>query len=196
MRISSETRAKRREQRERIELEPVSEPSKLSSLASPCSALLLFPRVSRLPALRFPLSSLASRVSPAPLSTLSATTLMKSDRFRFEDMDIWQRAVEISMPVFDIADALENQKKFRFGEQLRAAMLSISNNMAEGSGSASDIDFANFLNISRRSIFEIASMLLVFHHRGIIAERPSALLSELIQLSKMTLAFRNTLKKR
>ena len=121
---------------------------------------------------------------------------MQNDRFRFEDMEIWQRAVEVSMPVFDIADTLEERKKYRFGEQLRAAMLSVSNNMAEGSGSASDVDFANFLNISRRSIFEVASMLIVFHRRKLIPERPSRILTELIELSKMTLAFRNTLKMR
>ncbi|MEI6655140.1 MAG: four helix bundle protein [Verrucomicrobiota bacterium] len=120
---------------------------------------------------------------------------MNIDHFRFEDMDIWQRAAEISMPVFDIADSLEDQRKYRFGEQLRAAMLSFSNNMAEGSGSASDIDFAHFLNIARRSIFEVASMLLVFHKRKIIPARPCVLLTELIELSKMTLAFRNTLRK-
>lgn len=119
---------------------------------------------------------------------------MTGDHFRFEDMAIWQRAVEVSMPVFDVADALEDQKKYRFGEQLRAAMLSVSNNMAEGSGSSSDIDFANFLNIARRSLFEVASMLLVFHRRGILPERPSEILAELVELSKMTLAFRKTLR--
>jgi four helix bundle protein len=127
---------------------------------------------------------------------LFAHALMNNDLFRFEDMEIWQRAVEVSMPVFDIADSLEDAKKYRFGEQLRSAMLSVSNNMAEGSGSASDADFANFLNIARRSIFEVASMLLVFHRRGILVERPSVILSELVELSKMTYAFRNTLKKR
>jgi len=120
---------------------------------------------------------------------------MNFDHFRFEDMEIWQRAVEISMPVFDIADSLEDSKKYRFGEQLRAAMLSVSNNMAEGSGSASDVDFANFLNIARRSISEVASMLLVFYKRSLIPHRPSEILAELVELSKMTLAFRNTLKR-
>ena len=119
---------------------------------------------------------------------------MNIDQFRFEGMEIWQRAVEISMPVFDIADSLEERKKYRFGEQLRAAMLSISNNIAEGSGSTSDVDFANFLNIARRSIFEVASMLIVFHRRSLISERPSLILMELIELSKMTLAFRKTLR--
>jgi four helix bundle protein len=133
--------------------------------------------------------------SPSRVSKLHAST-MNTDHFRFEDMEIWQRAVEISMPVFDIADSLEDLKKYRFAEQLRAAMLSVSNNMAEGSGSSSDVDFANFLNISRRSIFEVASMLIVFHRRAIIPKRPTSVLAELIELSKMTLAFRNTLKQR
>jgi four helix bundle protein len=97
------------------------------------------------------------------------------------------------MPVFEIADFMENRKKFRFSEQLRAAMLSVSNNMAEGSGSASDADFAHFLNIARRSIFEVANMLIVLHRNGILAERPSAILSELVELSKMTFAYRKRL---
>lgn len=120
---------------------------------------------------------------------------MNNDHFRFENMEIWQRAVDLSMPVFDIADELEAKRKYRFSEQLRAAMLSISNNMAEGSGSASDIDFANFLNIARRSIFEVASMLIVFHRRTLLPERPTAILEELVELSKMTIAFRNILRR-
>jgi hypothetical protein len=39
-------------------------------------------------------------------------------------------------------------------------------------------------------------MLIVFHRREFVSERPSRILAELIELSKMTLAFRNTLKKR
>lgn len=73
-------------------------------------------------------------------------------------------------------------------------MLIVSNNMAEGLGRCSDKDFAHFLNISRRSIFEVASMLLVFHNHQMIPDRSSAILAELIELTKMTFAFRNTLK--
>jgi len=119
---------------------------------------------------------------------------MKNDQFRFENMDIWIRAVDISGPVFEIADQLDVNKKYRFAEQLRSAMLSISNNIAEGSGSVSDKDFSHFLNIARRSIFEVASMLLVFHKHHYIADRPTGILAELIQLSKMTYAFRKTLR--
>ncbi|MCB1132276.1 MAG: four helix bundle protein [Verrucomicrobiae bacterium] len=118
---------------------------------------------------------------------------MNSDSFRFEDMEIWIRAVDLSMPVFDIADNLEERKRYRFSEQLRGPMLSVTNNMAEGSGSDSDKDFAHFLNIARRSIFEVANMLIVFHRRRLIPDRPVEILRELVELSKMSLAFRRTL---
>jgi|GEM_PF-5352787 len=35
-----------------------------------------------------------------------------------------------------------------------------------GSGSASDVDFANFLNPARRSVFEVANMLILFAREG------------------------------
>jgi len=87
------------------------------------------------------------------------------------------------------------RKHFRFGEQLRAATLSITNNIAEGSGSDSDDDFSNFLNFSRRSVFEVANMLMLFARKGYFNEAViNPLLAELQEQSKMILAFRRTLK--
>ena len=74
--------------------------------------------------------------------------------FRFEQLDIWKEANIVSDILFDYADKADEKRLYKFAEQLRAAAMSISNNIAEGSGSFSDKDFANFLNISRRSIFE------------------------------------------
>jgi len=73
--------------------------------------------------------------------------------------------------------------------------MSISNNIAEGSGSFSDKEFANFLNISRRSIFECANILYIFEKRGIIALADRfTLYSRLILLSKKITSFRKTLQ--
>jgi four helix bundle protein len=91
-------------------------------------------------------------------------------KFRFQDLEIWQKAIEIGDCLLDIADELEEKKKFRFAEQLRGAALSISNNIAEGSGSDSDREFAQFLNFAKRSCFEDANMLIVFCRRGLITE--------------------------
>ncbi len=88
--------------------------------------------------------------------------------FRFEQLAIWREAVEISETLFDYAEMADNKRFYKFAEQLRAAALSISNNIAEGSGSFSDKEFASFLNISRRSIFECANILHIFFRRQVI----------------------------
>src|SRR5512133_2179704 len=91
------------------------------------------------------------------------------ENFRFENMDIWNDAISVSDTLLDCADRAEDMKFNRFAEQLRAAYMSISNNIAEGSGSFSDKEFASFLNISRRSVFECANILHIFLKRKIIS---------------------------
>ena len=120
---------------------------------------------------------------------------MNEKQFRFQDLTIWERGAEVSGPLFKLADGLEQRRLFRFAEQLRAATLSITNNIAEGSGSASAADFANFLNIARRSVFEVANMLMLLVREGHFqASDTVVLLRELEEQSRMILAFRRTLK--
>jgi len=85
-------------------------------------------------------------------------------KFRFQDMAIWQKAIDIGNTLFDIADAMEERRLYRFADQIRGAGLSISNNIAEGSGSNSNREFASFLNIARRSAFENANMAIVWRN--------------------------------
>ena len=116
-------------------------------------------------------------------------------QFRFQDFEIWTRGADIGSKLFRLADDLEKRHLFRFAEQLRGAALSITNNIAEGSGSASDTDFANFLNMSRRSVFEVANILLILSKDNYLpSETTRELLSELEEQSRMLLAFRRTLK--
>ncbi len=115
--------------------------------------------------------------------------------FRFQDMEIWREAIAIGKQLSGLADGLEARKRFRYAEQLRGAALSISNNIAEGSGSASNVDFADFLNIAHRSAFENANMLLFFHADGLLTEGEILpLLSRLASESRMIEAFRKTLR--
>lgn len=115
-------------------------------------------------------------------------------QFRFEDMEIWKRAVKIAHALFDAADGLEEKCLYRFAEQLRGATLSIPNNIAEGAGSRSNREFKQFLNIGRRSVFEVANMLFIFADRKLVSrERQVILTGELEELSRMITSFRRTL---
>jgi four helix bundle protein len=114
--------------------------------------------------------------------------------FRFEDLDIWKDGIILSDKLFDIADTADNKRLYKFAEQLRSACMSITNNIAEGSGSFSDKDFANFLNIARRSIFECANILYIFERRKIISlEIRLEIFPDLTSLSRKITNFRRTL---
>lgn len=115
-------------------------------------------------------------------------------KFRFEDLKIWQFAIEISDELFDIADSLEEKRLYRFAEQLRGATMSMSNNIAEGSGSTSSKDFKNYLNFARRSTFENANILLILKRRNLIFEEKSnELLDKLDKECRMITNFKKTL---
>lgn len=98
--------------------------------------------------------------------------------FRFEDLEIWKYACELAVDFHRFAERLEVRKLFRYAEQLRAAGLSISNNIAEGSGSLHHRELIQFLNIARRSCFECASMIHVFERLDVLTDNEAMELLE------------------
>jgi len=118
-------------------------------------------------------------------------------KFRFQDLRIWQLSIEIADKLFDIADNLEERRLYRFAEQLRAAGMSMPNNIAEGSGSDSKKEFKQFLNIARRSTFENANILILLFKRKLISEEKlNELLIELDSLCRQITSFQKTLIKK
>ncbi|MCX5809720.1 MAG: four helix bundle protein [Proteobacteria bacterium] len=118
----------------------------------------------------------------------------KGIRFRFENLDIWQRACQIATKLFSIADMLEEKKLYRFADQLRGAGLSMPNNIAEGSGSTSKKEFIQFLNIARRSTFENASMVMMFTKDKLINEDiKDEVVKDLDELCRMITSFSRSL---
>ena len=114
--------------------------------------------------------------------------------FRFEELQVWQRAADLAVALDELSEDLEAKRKYRFAEQLRAAALSISNNIAEGSGSNTTPDFRKFLYIARKSLFECASMLLVFQRRQFLKTDVTPILNDLDTLSRMIVSFTEKLK--
>jgi four helix bundle protein len=115
--------------------------------------------------------------------------------FRFEDLEIWQLARSLAVKLHRLADELDKKRLYRYAEQLRAAGLSLTNNISEGSGSTHSKEFQQFLNISRRSLFENASMLMVFETLGLFRSGEiDGLLSDCDTLSRKITNFSKTLR--
>ena len=104
-------------------------------------------------------------------------------------------AIEIADELFDIADDLEHKRLYRFADQLRGAGMSMSNNIAEGSGSSSKKEFKQYLNMARRSTFENANILILLQRRKLISQDSlDQLLNKLDSLRRQITSFQNSLK--
>jgi four helix bundle protein len=115
-------------------------------------------------------------------------------KFRFEDLEIWKDGILTTKTLLAVANDLEDKKYYRFAEQLRAAAMSITNNIAEGSGSFSDKEFSQFLNISRRSIFECVNILIILNDNLMISSEVLEVHKEqLDHLSRKITLFRKSL---
>jgi len=109
-------------------------------------------------------------------------------KFRFQDLEIWQDAVEIAMFFFDAADKLAKNNLYRFADQINGAGMSISNNIAEGSGASSDKQFVRYLDIARQSTYELANIAILLSKRNLISiEEQNDILKKLdIESRKIT----------
>jgi len=115
-------------------------------------------------------------------------------KFRFQHFDIWKRAIALGGVLHDIADSLDSRGYRRYAEQLRAAAMSVSNNIAEGSGSDSTREFSQFLNIAHRSAFENANIVLFLHSKSLLTRHDcNRLLADLEELCRMITGFRRSL---
>ncbi len=115
-------------------------------------------------------------------------------KFRFQDLKIWQSSIQIADELFDLADELESKRRYRFAEQLRSSGMSMSNNIAEGSGSDSKREFHPYLNMARRSTFENANILILLQKRKFITpEQLNKYLDQLDHLCRQITNFQTFL---
>lgn len=86
---------------------------------------------------------------------------MKNKVECFEDLFIWQKAVEFAKEVYLITERKEMKNDFGLKSQMRNADVSISSNIAEGFERRSRKEYLNFLNFAKGSAGEIRSQLYV-----------------------------------
>jgi len=87
-------------------------------------------------------------------------------RFGYEDLDVWNKAVEFAVEVIDLVENISTDRKhYRLLEQLEASSASVSMNIAEGKGRFSKKEFVQYLYISRGSLYETMTLLEIFRRK-------------------------------
>lgn len=115
--------------------------------------------------------------------------------FRFERLDIWQRARSLTNIVYDTVDSFPKHEQFALAQQLRRAIVSVSANIAEGSAKSSDKEFSRYLEIAFGSLCEVIAELYVARDRSYLTQTTFDLLySQSEELGKMLSKFRGTIE--
>ena len=113
----------------------------------------------------------------------------------FEELAIFQKARELSKKIYLVTNKDGFKSDFRFVQQIRAAVGSIMDNIAEGFERGGNKEFINFLFIAKGSCGEVRSQLIRANDVGYLSkEEYEELYAESRKLSAAIMNFIKEIK--
>ncbi len=79
----------------------------------------------------------------------------------FEDLTVWQRAIELSLAVYGYSEDLPAKEMYGLSSQLRRASVAVASNIAEGRGRCTPGEFRQFLGMAQGSNYEVQAQLVI-----------------------------------
>ena len=77
----------------------------------------------------------------------------------FRDMPVWQKALDLSLEVFNLTKNLPQAENYGLTSQIRRSSNSVTGNIAEAFGRKTNKDKSNFYVIAKGSAYETQSHL-------------------------------------
>jgi len=112
---------------------------------------------------------------------------------RFEDLDVWSRAKDLSVEIYRQTAKLRD---YGFRDQITRSGLSISSNVAEGYERQSIRECLNFLSYAKGSCGELRTQVQIGKEIGYIIEQTAdRWTKEAIEISSMLHALMQSRKK-
>lgn len=90
--------------------------------------------------------------------------------FKFEKLQIWQLAVDLSYEIHEITRTFPKEELFILTSQIKRAADSISLNIAEGSTGQSNPEQKKFIGYAQRSALEVVGCLYLGKRRGLVTD--------------------------
>jgi four helix bundle protein len=89
--------------------------------------------------------------------------------FKFENLKVWENAVELSGEISDSVKKFPREELFVLTSQIKRAADSISLNIAEGSTGQTNPEFKKFLGYALRSAIEVVGCIFLAKRRKLMS---------------------------
>jgi len=119
---------------------------------------------------------------------------MKTIKFKFEDLQVYQKALDFTDSTYAITKNFPNTERYALTSQFIRASISIALNIAEGTGDT-NAQFNRFLQIAIGSVKECVVCTTIAKRQDYISiEQEKELREKLEELSKMITSLQKYLK--
>ena len=120
---------------------------------------------------------------------------MKDNHFNFEDLKVYQKSLEFPDTIYKTTIPFPPDERFNLVSQITRAALSLSLNIAEGSG-ATNKENIRYLDIASRSLKEcVVCTTSALRREYIDQKQHDAIRADLIEINKMICGLVSYLRK-
>ncbi|MBQ7202538.1 MAG: four helix bundle protein [Eubacterium sp.] len=84
----------------------------------------------------------------------------------YKELIVWQKSMLLSEKAYELIKTLPSNERYCLSDQIRRSAISIPSNIAEGHGRNSKNEFSHFLAISRGSLSELETQLILGERIG------------------------------
>lgn len=122
---------------------------------------------------------------------------MDPHKFSFEGLEVYEKSRALVSEVYRIQSQFPKEERFALGDQIRRAAVSITANLAEGSGRQSLKEKIHFIKISYGSLMEVFCELQTACDLGYMTdEQLNNIRPQFTDIAKMLSGLRSSLERK
>jgi len=88
----------------------------------------------------------------------------------YKDLLIWQKGIELTEKVYLLVKSFPSEEIYSLTSQIKRSVISIPSNISEGYGRNSTKNYIQFLRISRGSLYELETQLIIANKLNYISD--------------------------
>ena len=104
----------------------------------------------------------------------------------YKELIVWQRSIDLVIQIYKVTKAFPKEEMYGLTSQMQRVAVSIPSNIAEGHERNSSKEFVQFLYISRGSLAELETQVLIAEKLGYInQEEKNCILNDCYEIGEM-----------